>query len=78
VANLYRGFESLPLRHTVWSAEKSASCSPVIAGNPRQFASFHCQKEQRKSLVLAFHLNTQPVFSDGKTSSPVSAVLFGE
>src|ERR1700690_567898 len=37
-ANLYRGFESFPLRHTVRSAEKSAYLSRRIPRNLRQIA----------------------------------------
>jgi hypothetical protein len=41
--NRTAGFESLPLRHTVCSAEKFASLFPENRAKPRQFASFHCQ-----------------------------------
>jgi hypothetical protein len=36
--DLYRGFECLPLRHTICNAEKSARLALEFAGNGRNFA----------------------------------------
>src|ERR1700690_3258014 len=44
-ANLYRGFESFPLRHTVYSAEKSAGIALEIAQNGRNFAIVACKPD---------------------------------
>jgi hypothetical protein len=44
-----RGFECLPLRHAVCTAEKSACIAPKIARNPRQFA--RCQHGHARTVT---------------------------
>ncbi len=54
--------ESLPLRHTVCSAEKSARISLEKPGNPRQFAIFQLETGPEKiARVIVGQLS--PAFS---------------
>ena len=53
-------------------------CSPNIARNPRQFASFRCQTRQEKVLHASVTLDALPLFSDRQASSPVYAIPVGE
>jgi hypothetical protein len=45
---------------------------------PANSLVFIVKPDQRKSFVLALHLDALPIFSDRQASSPVSAIPVGE
>jgi hypothetical protein len=47
-SDLYRGFESTPLRHAVWVAEKSGCLLSKIAGNRRNSSTLALKLDRRK------------------------------
>ena len=71
--NLYRGFESLPLRQTVWSPEKSARISLEIAENGLNFATLALKLEE-KVFFRMLHASFAAFFSVRRSSSPVSQI----
>jgi hypothetical protein len=51
------------LRHAVYTAEKSASCFPKIARNPRQFAVFYSRTGLERMFRQSFLVPTAFIFS---------------
>src|ERR1035441_5410439 len=61
----YRGFESFSLRHTVWSAEKSAWISLEIAGNGRNSATLALKADRRRCPAHCCWQALQPFSPEG-------------
>jgi hypothetical protein len=66
------------LRHTVWSGRNPLVFPSKSREIPANSPGFIVKPGQRKSFVLALHLDTLPVFSDPQASSPVSSIPVGE
>ena len=73
VINTQSGFESLPLRHTVWSAEKSARIALTIR-KWAQFANCRLQSGPEKVSCSMLAPIFVAIFSAGHLGSPVSTI----
>jgi hypothetical protein len=67
-----RGFESFPLRHAVWNAEKPGHNTREIAGNRRNPVALALEPDRRKCRSLSRRQPLSPFFSGECVSSPVS------
>jgi hypothetical protein len=78
VSKGYRGFESLPLRQPVWSAENPRHFRFENARNRPISAIFVCKLDRRNLSRCATKVDIWCLFSDRHDCSPLSAVSCGE
>jgi hypothetical protein len=78
VSDLYRGFESRPLRHAVCDAEKTGLHSPENRRKSPQFRNFGPQTGPEKMSRRTPQPSFTAFFSGGHTRSPVSTSPRGE
>jgi hypothetical protein len=77
-SDLYRGFESLSLRHAVWDAEKVGSSTSEIRENCPYFAIVPGQTGPQRTDCSAAKASLFGLFSGGHMRSPVSRRALGE